>query len=488
MMTTIAAEFPHAGAHIDGSWAKGEGEPMQVMRPRTGETIVELPQASPAQVRSALESSHRAQVGWARTTSVERGALLRQIADVIAANRGQLAALLVEEMGKRHNEADDELAFAESFVRFNAEWDTRLEGDVLPGDVPGEQIQLLRVPIGVVAAICPWNFPLAVLCRKLAPALLTGNTVVVKPSEISPLSTLALFEMITDAVDLPAGVLNLVVGGRQVGQALVADELTSLISFTGHRDTGKSVMAAASANMTRVSLELGGKAPAIVWRDADVQLAVDSILAARHTNCGQVCTSAERVLAHPDVIDEFTERYSAAVSQMRIGDPTGDVDLGPMASAQQVTKAQAALSTALAEGATVVAGGTISDAADLGPGYWQAPTVLRDVTPGMTIMREETFGPITPIVAVDRIDEALAIANDSRYGLSAYVFSEDYRTVMRTVDELQFGEIYVNRTLGESVHAHHTGWKESGMGGEDGKWGMLRYTQIKTVYHRFGRA
>lgn len=486
MSRPLTIDTPTAGVYIDGAWRPGEGPVMTVLRPLDGQPITEIGEASDTQVHTALESARRAQTAWARTTTTQRGQLLRQIADVIAANRVTLAELLVEEMGKRRPEADDELAFAESFMRFNAEWDRRLEGEVLPGDVPGEQIQLLRVPIGVVAAICPWNFPLAVLCRKLSPALLTGNTVVVKPSEISPLSTMALFELIADNVDLPPGVLNLVVGGPTTGKALVNDELTSLVSFTGHRDTGKNVMASAAANMTRVSLELGGKAPAIVWRDADVALAVDSILAARHTNCGQVCTSAERVLAHPDVIDEFTERYAAAVSAMRIGDPAGDVDLGPMASAQQLAKTQAAVATAVAEGATIVAGGSIPNADDLGAGYWQAPAVLRDVTPAMSIMREETFGPITPIVSVDRIDDALAIANDSRYGLSAYVFSEDYRTVMRTVDDLQFGEIYVNRTLGESVHAHHTGWKESGMGGEDGKWGMLRYTQIKTVYHRYG--
>ncbi len=191
MSRAITTTFPTAGAYIEGQWLTGDGDSLQVLRPLDGQPITEFGEASAAQVHTALESSHRAQIGWARTTTTERGLILRQIADVIGANRGHLAELLVEEMGKRRSEADDELAFAESFIRFNAEWDKRIEGDVLPGDVPGEQIQLLRVPLGVVAAICPWNFPLAVLCRKIAPALLTGNTVVAKPSEISPLSTLA---------------------------------------------------------------------------------------------------------------------------------------------------------------------------------------------------------------------------------------------------------------------------------------------------------
>jgi lactaldehyde dehydrogenase/glycolaldehyde dehydrogenase len=243
-------------------------------------------------------------------------------------------------------------------------------------------------------------------------------------------------------------------------------------------------MVRAARHLTRVSLELGGKAPAIVWRDADLDVAVEAIVAARHTNAGQVCTSAERVLVHRDVLEPFTERYVAAVEALRVGDPMGDVDMGPLASAAQLEKTQAALQGALADGARVVGQGSTVEGN--GGGYWHAPAVLRDVEPRMAIMVEETFGPITPIVGFDSLDEALAQANDSRYGLSAYLFSRDYPTIMRAVDELDSGEIYINRTLGESVHAHHTGYKESGIGGEDGKWGLLRYTQVKTAYHHHG--
>ncbi|HWL45244.1 MAG TPA: aldehyde dehydrogenase family protein [Ilumatobacter sp.] len=485
MSTTLSRA---AEVYVNGAWQAGGGSLLTVYRPYDGTELAVLTQASPEQAHAALASSSDAQREWARVPAVERGLLLRQLADLIAANKELLAGLITDEVGKRHSEAADELAFAESFIRYNAEWDRRLEGELLPGDSPGEQVHLRREPLGVIAAICPWNFPLAVLCRKLGPALLTGNTVVVKPSEISPLSTMALFDLIDAELDLPPGVVNLVVGDGSVGGTLVTDPLTSMVTFTGHRDTGKRVMAAAAANLTRVSLELGGKAPAIVWRDADLDIAVPSILQARHTNCGQVCTSAERVLVHRDIVDEFTDRYAGAVAEMRIGDPRDDVDLGPMASAAQLAKTGAALEAAVAGGATVVTGGAATPSGAAAGGYWHAPTVLSGVTADMAIAREEIFGPVTPIIAVDSLDATLKIANDSRYGLSAYVFSSDYATVLNTVDDLAFGEIYVNRTLGESVHAHHAGWKESGMGGEDGKWGMLRYTQIKTVYHHYGRA
>jgi lactaldehyde dehydrogenase/glycolaldehyde dehydrogenase len=408
------------------------------------------------------------------------------MADGSESNRARFVDILIREVGKRRAEAEGEVAFAVGFLRYNAEWDQRLEGEILPGDVAGESIHLLRMPLGVVAAICPWNFPLAVLCRKLGPALVTGNTVVVKPSEISPIGTIELFRLIDTHVDLPPGVLNLVVGGPAAGRSLVDAGLASLVSFTGHRDTGKAVMAGASKYLTRVSLELGGKAPAIVWRDADLDVAVPAIVEARHTNCGQVCTSAERVLVHTDLLEEFTERYVDALARMRLGDPGDGADLGPMASAAQLEKTSSAIAVAVDEGARVVFGGSRPAGGDLGDGYWQLPTVLRDVTPGMRIMREETFGPVTPIYGITSMDEALDVANDSRYGLSAYVFSRDYHTVMRSVDNLDFGEIYINRTLGESIHAHHNGWKESGIGGEDGRWGMLRYTQLKTAYHHYG--
>lgn len=472
--------------YVDGAWSESAGESLTVIDPAAETPLAELPSSTADDVERALRAARRAQPDWARTPSVVRGAQLRAIADLIAEHKESLAALLVREVGKPAEQAAGEVAFAELFIRYNAEWDRRLEGEILPGDAPGETIHLLRVPVGVVAAICPWNFPLAVFCRKLGPALLTGNTIVAKPSQVAPLAVLELVRLVDEHLDLPAGVLNLVSGAADTGRALVRSELSSLVSFTGHRDTGKAIMAEAARNLTRVSLELGGKAPAIVWKDADLDVAIPAIVAARHTNAGQVCTSAERVLVHEDLLDAFTDRYVAAVEALTVGDPAGAVDMGPLVSAEQLAKTQAAVELALEEGAEVVTGGGRPAGDAYARGYWHAPTVLRGVRPGMSVMTDETFGPVTPIAGIRSLDEALAVANDSRYGLSAYLFSRDYGTVMRSVAELEFGEIYVNRTLGESVHAHHAGFKESGLGGEDGKWGLLRYTQIKTAYHHHG--
>jgi lactaldehyde dehydrogenase/glycolaldehyde dehydrogenase len=408
------------------------------------------------------------------------------MADVVSRHRDKLAELIVSEVGKPASQAAGELDFAVGFLSYNAEWDRRLEGETLPADVPGEIIQLSHAPVGVVGAICPWNFPLAVLCRKLGPALITGNTVVVKPSEISPLSTIELFRLFDAELDLPPGVINLVTGDGRTGQAIVEDPLTAMVTFTGHRDTGKAIMALAARNLTRVALELGGKAPAIIWRDADLDVAVPAIVAARHTNSGQVCTSAERVFVHQDLYQPFLDAYVSAVQQLTIGPGAGDPDMGPLASAEQLAKTGRAVEVAVSEGAHVLTGGAAPTEAAFSQGYWYTPTVVTDVRPEMVIMREETFGPVTPVLPVASLDEALDLANDSRYGLSAYVFSRDYQSVMRAAEELEFGEIYINRTLGESIHAHHAGYRESGIGGEDGKWGLLRYTQVKTAYHHYG--
>lgn len=472
--------------YVDGVWGHGSGPEIEVLNPADESLLVSLPSAAADDVEAALVAAGRARHDWARVGPIARGAHLRELADLIHANRSELAALLVAEVGKPLSQAEGEVEFAEGLVRYSAEWDRRIEGEILPGEGAGETVHLTRVPVGVVAAICPWNFPLAVLCRKLAPALLTGNTVVAKPSEVTPLSTLALTRLIDENLDLPAGVFNVVCGAGETGAALVRSPLTSMVSFTGHRDTGKGIMAAAAANLTRVALELGGKAPAIVWSDADLDLAVQAIVEARHTNAGQVCTCAERVLVHRDVVAPFTERYVAAVEALALGDPTGTVDMGPLVSAPQLRKTEAAVARAVEQGATVLTGGGRPAGAGFERGYWHDPTVLVDVDRNADVMREETFGPVTPIVAIDSLEDALSVANDSRYGLSAYLFSRDYGTVMRTVEELDFGEIYINRTLGESIHAHHSGYKESGIGGEDGKWGLMRYTQIKTAYHHHG--
>jgi lactaldehyde dehydrogenase/glycolaldehyde dehydrogenase len=474
------------GLYIDGAWRAAAGAEQPVVNPATEETVAVLHAATPDDVDEVLAAARGASRGWANQPGGVRGTVVGGIGDVIRANEDELARLLATEVGKPVAAARGELAFAANYADYMAGWDRRIEGDVVQSDNVDETILLQRVPMGVVAAITAWNFPIALFVRKVAPALVTGNTVVVKASEVTPLSTAALVRMITELLELPAGVLNLMNGGREVGQALVRHVGVDMVTFTGHRDSGKAVMVDAAQNLTRVSLELGGKAPAIVWRDADLDRAVEAISIARHTNTGQVCTCAERVIVHADIYDEFIDRYQRKVASLRVGDPQTDVDMGPLVNAAQYDKSRGAITRAVDQGATVLAGGGRPDGAEFERGYWMRPTVLVDVERGMDIMREEVFGPVTPIARAGSYDEAFAIANETRYGLSAFVFTNDYRTAMRAARDLECGELYINRTHGEQAQAHHSGHKESGAGGEDGKHGVLRYTQLRSVYHNFG--
>ncbi|PXY23389.1 aldehyde dehydrogenase [Prauserella coralliicola] len=483
-MTTT--ESTQSSLYVGGAWAGAHGPLFEIENPATEDTLTTLASSTDADVEAAVAAAAGAARDWARAPGGVRGAHVSAIGDVIRAHEDELAELLTAEGGKPLALARWELGFAAGYADFTAGWDRRLDGEIVQSDNPDETINLLRVPMGVVAAITAWNFPIALFVRKVAPALVAGNTVVVKPSELTPLATTALVRWIGEELDLPPGVLNLVNGDAAVGRALVTHPGVDLVTFTGHRDSGKAVMVDAAANLTRVSLELGGKAPAIVWADADLDQAVESVVAGRHTNSGQVCTSAERVIVHADVFDAFTERYSAAVAALRLGDPRGDVDLGPVASAGQLRKCADAIQLAVDEGAKVAVGGGRPDGAEFKRGHWLAPTVLTDVRPDMEIMREEVFGPVTPLVKVHDYREAFELANATRYGLAAYLYTEDYRTALRAAQELDFGELYINRSLGEQVQGHHSGHKESGFGGEDGRHGVLRYTQLRTVYHRFG--
>jgi len=472
-------------AFVDGKWERASREAIDVINPATEEAIASLPSASEADVDHVLTAAQRAQRDWGRQPGGVRGDYVRGIARVIRANADALAEVITREVGKPLKAAHGELAFAANYADYMAGWDRRIDGEIIQSDNSDETIHLLRVPIGVVAAITAWNFPIALFVRKVAPALVAGNAVVVKPTEIAPLSTLLLMRLLDQELGLPPGVLNVITGAGQTGQALTRNARTNMVTFTGHRDTGKRVMADASANLTRVALELGGKAPAIVWRDADIPLAVDALAAARFGNSGQICTCAERTLVHESVFDEFVTRYSAAAAALRMGDPMTDVDLGPLASRGQYDKSMAAVERAKAQGANVTVGGGRPGGTEFSRGYWVQATVITDVKPAMDIMCEEVFGPVMPIASISSYDEAFSTANDSRYGLSAYVFTSDYKTAMRAAQDLEFGELYINRANGEQVQAHHSGHKESGLGGEDGKHGVLRYTQIRSVYHNY---
>jgi lactaldehyde dehydrogenase / glycolaldehyde dehydrogenase len=469
------------GLYLKGAWQDGQGKPLTVLNPSTERVIATIGTASPAQIEAALSAARAAQPGWARLSNLARGRYLETIADLVEAQAEQLARILALEVGKPLAQGRGELEWAVTTLRYQAGWARRIQGEIIPSDDPDEAIHLLRVPVGVVAAICAWNFPMAMFFRKVAPALLAGNTVVLKASETTPLAALALTRVIEQA-DLPPGVLNIVSGGPDVGAELVRHPMADLVTMTGSREAGRAVMRLAADHIAKVSLELGGKAAAIVWADADLELAVPALVLARHLNSGQVCTSAERIYVHESIIEEFTAEYCAAVGKLRIGSPFDDVDMGPLVSAAQRDKVTGLFTDALDRGAKTV---FQADAKLPATGYWFQPAVLTGVSQDMPVMQQEVFGPVTPILPVSSLDQALAFANDSAYGLSGYVFSRSYDVVMQVTREMQCGEIYVNRTLGEAAQGHHSGHKQSGVGGEDGYHGLLRYTAVRSVYHHF---
>ena len=472
--------------YVNGEWQLTTGdEALDVENPASEETIASVTSASEADVGEILEAATAAQYDWARRPAKDRGDAVRAIAETMRRNRDELAELITREQGKPISSARGEVEGAADLAQYNAEWDRRIEGDIVPSDARNEAVHLVRKPHGVVAAITPWNYPVTLFVRKAAPALVTGNTVVLKPSSDTPLSSIRLMELIDEEVDLPPGVLNLVSGDKQVGQQMVTDPRTDMVTMTGSTQAGKSIMRDAAADLTHVSLELGGKAPAIVWKDADVEAAVDDILTARVTNAGQVCTCAERVYVHSDVREEFEDRYIAAAESLTIDDPMNDPDMGPQVNSREVESTQQAVADARDQGASVLTGGDRPGGDDFEQGHWFLPTVLTDVDNDMRVMQDEVFGPVTPIMEISSLDEAIDLANDSQYGLSSYVFTDDYRTAMRVAEDLHFGETYINRTLGESWQGYHKGWNESGVGGDDGKHGVLEYTQLKTVYHNY---
>ena len=345
----------------------------------------------------------------------------------------------------------------------------------------GETILLFRQPIGVVGGILPWNFPFFLIARKAAPALVTGNTIVIKPSEETPHNAVKFCELIAQ-IDLPPGLINIVHGrGATAGRALASHPRIGMISFTGSVETGSAIMAAAP-NITKANLELGGKAPAIVMADADIDLAVRAVKASRVINSGQVCNCAERVYVEKRVASEFTDKLAAAMKTTRFGDPLADagVEYGPLINEAGYRKVDSLVRSAVASGATVVTGGARGSGAE--GGYYYAPTVVSGCKLEMEIVRRELFGPVVPIVEFDDLDQAIAFANDSDYGLTSSIYTRDLNTALRACQEIRFGETYINRENFEAMQGFHAGWRKSGIGGADGKHGLYEFTQTHVVY------
>ncbi len=477
--------MPQYEMFIGGEW-KGASATLDVLNPATEEVLGTVPSASLEQVEEALESARRAQKAWGRLTGVERGNVLRKWADLVDANRDSLARLLSQEVGKPLKEAYGEIDFGNSWFRYYAEFDRRIEGDILAPDKPNEQMWIVPQPVGVVVGIIAWNFPIAVAIRKIAPVLIAGNSLVLKPHEDTSVSVLELCKL-AEAAGVPPGVVNVVTGtGETVGEALTRSPIPDVISFTGSVPTGKRIARVAAENVTSVSLEMGGKAPFIVMDDCDLDAAVDTAIFSRFLNCGQICIANERTYLHRSIAPAFLDRFVERIKAMRVGDPLDEsTELGPKVSRVELDKVDAFVEAAKKDGASALVGGSRLSGPGYEKGYWYSPTVLVDVRQDMDIMQKEVFGPVVPVMEFDDFEQGLELANDSRYGLAAYLFTNDVHRIMRAVRDMECGELYINRGPGESIHGYHTGWKQSGIGGDDGKYGLEHFLRKKTVYLRY---
>ncbi|MFG6666182.1 aldehyde dehydrogenase [Halomonas sp. HNIBRBA4712] len=467
------------------NYVNGAFEPvsqhLEVRNPATNEVLSRVPASSAGDVDRALDAARSAQKQWAATPAVERAAFLHRLADKLRDNVAQLARTITAEQGKISGLAEVEVNFTADYLDYMAEWGRRIEGEIIQSDRPKENIFLFRKPLGVVAGILPWNFPFFLIARKMAPALITGNTIVIKPSEETPNNCFE-FARLFDEVGFPRGVFNVVSGtGIETGNALTASAQVDMISFTGSVETGTRIMANAANNITKLNLELGGKAPSIVLDDADLDLAVNAIRGSRIINTGQVCNCAERVYVQRGVADDFIARMAKAMEATRYGDPLADsdVEMGPMINQAGLDKVAQMVETARREGAELVTGGRI---ADLGTGFHYQPTVLSNCRQDMEIMRKEIFGPVLPIQIVDTLDEAIALANDCEYGLTSSIYTRSLNSAMQAARELDFGETYINRENFEAMQGFHAGVRKSGIGGADGKHGLYEYTHSHVVY------
>ncbi len=467
--------------YIDGAFVESGGATVDVSNPATGALLGRIPDSDAATVDQAVTAARRAQPGWEKLAPIERAGYLRKISAKLRDNRKELAGVIVREQGKIRQLAQVEVDFTADYIDYMAEWARRLEGEILTSDRANENIFLFRKPLGVVAGILPWNFPFFLIARKLAPALVTGNTIVIKPSEETPLNAFEFARLVAET-DLPKGVFNLVGGlGRSTGEALVTHPQVDLITFTGSVGTGSHIMQAAGRNLTRVNLELGGKAPAIVLADADLDLAAKAIYDSRVINTGQVCNCAERVYVERGAHEGLVQRLTKLFEDTRYGDPSerDDLHMGPLVNQAGLDKVAAAVEQAKRDGATVVTGGK---PAELGKGFHYEPTLIVDARADMDIMRKETFGPVLPVQVVESLDEAIALANDSEYGLTSSIFTRDLNAAIKAARELRFGETYINREHFEAMQGFHAGRRKSGIGGADGKHGLLEFTETHVVY------
>ncbi|MEI7429853.1 MAG: NAD-dependent succinate-semialdehyde dehydrogenase [Betaproteobacteria bacterium] len=466
-----------SACYIDGSWVGADnGETLAVTNPANGLAIGTVPRCGKAETQRAIEAADKALKTWRKTTAVERSRILRRWFDLMLANQEDLAVLMTAEQGKPLAESRGEIAYAASFIEWFAEEGKRAYGEVIPSPFSDRQIVVVKEPVGVCAAITPWNFPSAMITRKVAPALAAGCTMVLKPAEQTPLSALALAEL-AERAGVPAGVFSVVTGhAAAIGGVMTASPLVRKLTFTGSTPIGQLLMQQCAGSVKKMSLELGGNAPFIVFDDADLDAAVAGAMASKYRNAGQTCVCSNRFLVQDGIYDEFAKRLAVAVSALKVGNGSDEgVTQGPLIDEKAIAKVEQLVQDAVTKGARVVCGGKRHE---LG-GTWFQPTILGDVTPAMAVAREEIFGPVAPLFRFKTEEQAVQMANDTEFGLAAYFYSKDHGRVWRVSRALEYGMVGVNTGAISTEVAPFGGVKSSGIGREGSSHGLDEYMEIK---------
>ncbi|GHU07602.1 glutarate-semialdehyde dehydrogenase DavD [Betaproteobacteria bacterium] len=469
-------------AYIDGKWLNANtGALFPVTNPATGEVIASVADMSGDETRAAIEAADRALPAWRKRSGKERAQILRKWFELIVAATDDLALIMTTEQGKPLAEARGEVSYAASFVEWFAEEAKRVYGDTIPSPTPDKRIIVVKQPIGVCAAITPWNFPSAMITRKIAPALAAGCTAIVKPAEYTPLSALALAELAEQA-GIPPGVFNIVTGSAAsaplIGNELSSNPTVRKLSFTGSTAVGRLLMAQSAKTLKKLSLELGGNAPFIVFDDADLDIAIESALASKFRNSGQTCVCANRLLVQSGVYEQFAEKLAAKVKTFKVGNgQEADVVQGPLIDAEALKKVEAQVADALAKGGRILTGGQRHASG----GTFYQPTVIADASADMLCAREETFGPIAPIFRFETDAEAIALANNTEFGLASYIFSQSLNRVIQVAEELEYGMVGINTGLLSNEVSPFGGIKQSGFGREGSKYGIEEYLVIKQM-------
>ena len=481
MTHSSALNLVETEAFIDGLWIAGDAT-FEVLNPADGAVIAHVADLGAGETRVAIEAAHRAFPAWAAKTAKARGAILRKWSDLMLAHADDLARLMTAEQGKPLAESKGEVAYGAAFIDWFADEAKRAYGHTIPTPMPGKRLASIKQPVGVCAAIAPWNFPIAMITRKVGPALASGCTVVVKPAAETPLCALAIARLAVEA-GVPAGVLNVVTGkdSAGIGKALCEDSRVRKLSFTGSTPIGKVLYEQCAGTMKKLSLELGGNAPFIVFDDADLEAAVDGAIASKYRNAGQTCVCANRLIVQSGIHDAFAARLAEKVSALKVGPGTGEgVQIGPLINEKALCKVDRLVTEAVREGAKVLTGG---DLHGLG-GLFYMPTVLVDATPDMALFQEEIFGPVAPIVKFETEAEAIALANATPFGLASYFYSRDVGRCWRVAEAIEAGMVGINEGLISTEVAPFGGVKESGLGREGSSEGLDEY--LETKYLCFG--